>query len=180
MALKREAKQAIVVAVEEVLKTACAAVTAEYRSLTVAEMTNLRVKAREVGVYLRVIRNTLAKLALGEGEFSCLQPVLKGPLLFAFSLKEPGAAARLLRDFAKEHDALVVKHLAFEGQLLEAKSLNSIADLPTRVEAIARLMAVLQAPMQQLCRVLKAPQTQLVRGLIALKELKESKARASC
>lgn len=176
MALKREAKHAIVVKMEEIAKMALDVVTVEHRYLTVADLTALRVKAREQHIDIRVVRNTLAELALKDTIFACLCPVLKGPLLFAFSLKDLGSAARLLRDFAKLHEKLVIRNLAVEGQLLEAQALNNIANLPTRSEALSRLVAVLQAPLQQMLRVLLGPPTKLSRTLLALQDRKQAMA----
>jgi large subunit ribosomal protein L10 len=138
--------------------------------LTAEEFYNFRNEGRKAGVYIKMLRNRLASRALENTQFACLQPVLKGPILLAFSMKEPNSAARLLRDFSKKHENLVVKHLAFEGQLLEARDLGTMADLPSREEAIARLLAVLQAPLRKMLYVLSEPPAKFIRVLSAMKD----------
>lgn len=174
MTLRLEDKQAIVAEVGEVARNALSAITAEYRGLSVGEMSQLRVQARNSGVYLRVVRNTLARRALAGTEFACLQDTLVGPLLLAFSQQEPGAAARLIRTFIKQNEKLIVKALAFEGQLLAINDLDKLANLPTRDEAIATLMAVMKAPITKLVRTLAEPQAKLVRSLAALREQRQA------
>lgn len=174
MALNLEQKKAIVAEVAEVAKSALSAVIADYRGLTVAELNDLRVKARDSGVYLRVVRNTLAKRALENTEFSCLHESLIGPLVFAFSREEPSAAARLMRDFVKDHEILEVKALAIGGQMLPASELQTVAKLPSRDEAIASLMAVMQAPIAKLVRTLAEPHAKLVRTLAAVRDKKQA------
>lgn len=174
MTLKLEDKKAIVAEVGEVAGKALAVVTAEYSGLTVEQMTKLRVEARKKGVYLRIVRNTLARRALENTTFACLQEALVGPLLLAFSLHEPAAAARLIRNFAKDYEKLVVKALVFEGMLLGAKDLNRLADLPTRDEALAILMAVMKAPITKLVRTVAEPTAKLARTLTALSDQKKA------
>lgn len=156
-------------AIQEAAKTAHLMVVAEQR-LTAEEVYKFRNAGRKAGVYIKVLRNRLASRALEGTQFACMQTVLKGPILLAFSMQEPNAAARLLRDFAKKHENLVVKHLAFEGQLLGAQDLGTMADLPTREEAIARLLSVLQAPLRKMVYVLSEPPAKFVRVLSALKD----------
>lgn len=167
MTLKLEDKKAIVAEVGEIANKAVAVVAVEYRGLTVEQMTRLRVRARKAGVYLRIVRNTLARRAVENTAFVCLQEALVGPLLLAFSLNEPSAAARLMKDFAKEYEKLVVKALAFEGMLFNAKDLDKLASLPTRDEALSLLMSVMQAPITKLVRTLVEPPTKVVRALAA-------------
>lgn len=169
MTLRLEDKQAIVAEVGEVAKNALSAVTAEYRGLSVGEMSQLRIQARSSGVYLRVVRNTLARRALEGTDFACLQDTLVGPLLLAFSQQEPGAAARLIRAFIKQNEKLVVKALAFDGQLLAVNELDKLANLPTRKEAIARLIIVMRTPITRLVRTLTEPQARLERVLAAVR-----------
>ena len=135
MALKLEQKQQIVAEVNEVAASALSAVVADYRGLTVAEMTEMRSKARETGVYLRVVRNTLAKRAVEGTEYECLDETFVGPTLIAFSQEDPGSAARLVKDYAKEHDALEVKALSIGGELIDASQIDRVAKLPTLDEA---------------------------------------------
>ncbi|MBN2689970.1 MAG: 50S ribosomal protein L10 [Gammaproteobacteria bacterium] len=173
MTLRLEDKKAIVAEVNAVANSAISAVVADYRGLTVAEMTELRAKARETRVDLRVVRNTLAKRALQDTNFSCLSEVLTGPLFMAFSLDDPGAAARLLKKFAKEHDRLTVKALSVDGQLLAADQLTAVAELPTRDEALAMLMGVMIAPISKLVRTVAEPHTKLVRTVAAVRDSKQ-------
>ena len=124
MALRLEQKQAIVAEVNEAASTALAAVLSDYRGLTVAEMTDLRAKARQSGVYLKVIRNTLARRAVAGTDYECLYEALTGPTMVAFSRDDPGSAARLIRDCAKDYQALEVKALAIGGELLGPDALD--------------------------------------------------------
>lgn len=174
MTLKLEDKKAIVAEVEGVASKALAAVTVEYRGLTVEQMTRLRSEARKLGVYLRVVRNTLARRAVENTAFVCLQEMLVGPLMLAFSLNEPGAAARLIKNFSKEYEKLVVKALVFEGKLLSAKDLDRLASLPTRDEALSQLMAVMKAPVSKFVRTLAEPPAKLARTFAALRDQKQS------
>ena len=174
MTLRLEDKQAIVAEVGEVAKNALSAITAEYRGLSVGEMSQLRLQARSSGVYLRVVRNTLARRALAGTGFACLQDTLVGPLLLAFSQQEPGAAARLIRTFIKQNEKLVVKALAFDGQLLAVNDLDKLANLPTRDEAIATLIAIMKAPITKLVRTLVEPQAKLVRLFAAFRDQRQA------
>ena len=176
MALRLEQKQAIVSEVNEAAKTALAAVLSDYRGLTVEEMTDLRAKARESGVYLRVIRNTLAKRAIQGTDYECLNDAFVGPTMLAFSTEDPGSAARLIKDYAKEYEALEVKALSIGGELFEASQLDRVAKLPTRHEALAQLMSVMQAPVAKLARTLNEVPGKLVRTLAAVREQKQETA----
>jgi len=172
--LSLETKKAVVAEVHEVAKTAHSAVAAEYIGLTVAQMTNLRVQARNSGVYVRVVRNTLARRALEDTGFACMQEKLQGPLVLAFSKEEPGAAARVIKSFSKDNDKLVVKLVSVEGKLLEPTALDMLASLPTRDEAIAQLMSVLIAPVSKFVRTLAEPHARLVRTLGAIRDQKQA------
>lgn len=178
MALKLEDKKAIVAEVASVAKKSVSAIAAEYRGLTVSELTELRNKGRQNGIYLRVVRNTLARLALRETEFACLSEALVGPIVLLFSQKDPGDAARLVRDFTKDHEKLVVKALALSGQLLDAKQLKAVAELPTREQAIAMVMSVMNAPTTKFVRTLAEPVAMLVRTVAAIREQKQATAAA--
>ena len=167
MALRLEDKKTFVKEVSAVAGDALSAVAAEYRGLTVAEMTELRREARSAGVYLRVVKNTLAKRAIEGTEFECMSETLKGPLLLAFAKEDPGAAARVIKDFAKEHEALKAVSLSAGGQLMPASDLKKLADLPTLDQARAMLLGVLTAPMGQLVRTLAEPPAMLARTLSA-------------
>jgi len=174
VALTFEQKKLVVAEVSEVASKALSAVGAEYRGLTVDQMTAMRVKARESGVYLKVVKNTLAKRALAESEFACMSDVLTGPLVLAFSMDDPGAAARLMRDFAKDFAKLDVKAIALGGNLLEASALERVASLPTKDEAIAQLMSVMQAPVVKLARTLNEVPSKLVRVVAAVRDQKQA------
>ncbi len=174
MALNLEQKKEIVSELAEVAKNSISAIAADYRGLTVSEMTDLRAGAREKGIKLRVYRNTLARLALKDTSFECLKPALSGPIVLLFSQDEPGAAARLIRDFAKKNDQLEVRGLAIDGQFLEADQLKAVASLPSRDEAIAQLMSVMQAPVTKFVRTLNEPVAQFVRVMGQIRDQKEA------
>ena len=174
MPLNLEQKKVIVAEVAEVAGSAYSAVAAEYRGLTVEQMTELRAKARDSGVYLRVVKNTLAKRAIEGTEFECMQDGLTGPLVLAFSREEPGAAARLVKDFAKQHEKLVPKVVAFGGKMLDAGDLDRLASMPTREQALSLLMAVMKAPVEKLVRTLNEVPGKLVRTVAAVRDQKQS------
>lgn len=174
MALNLADKQAIVSEVAEVASRAISLVAANYRGLTVSQMTDLRSKARDAGVYLRVVRNTLARRAFDNTEFACVSEQLTGPLVLVFSQAEPSSAARLVRDFAKDHEALETKFLSIGGELLEAKQLDAVAKLPTKEEAIAKLLSVMQAPISKLAATIREPHAKMVRVFAAVKNSKEA------
>jgi large subunit ribosomal protein L10 len=160
VALNLDSKKVVVEEVAEFAAKAYSAVAAEYRGLTVTEMTELRKTARETGVYLRVVKNTLARRAVAGTEFECMQEGLVGPLLLAFSMEDPGCAARLISDFAKTHNKLITKVVAIGGQAYGASELDRLAKLPTRDPGIAMLMSVMKAPVGKLVRTLAAVKEQ--------------------
>lgn len=174
MALRFEDKKAIVAELTEVAGTAVSAVAADYRGLTVSEMTALRANARNAGVKMRVYRNTLARRAVEGTEFACLKEVLVGPIVLLFSTEEPGAAARILRDFMKASKALEVRALAMGGALLAANQLDAVASLPSREEALSKLASMFQAPVTQFVRTLKEPVAQFVRVMAAVRDQKQA------
>ncbi len=167
MALRLEDKKAVVKEVNAVAGDSITAVAAEYRGLSVAEMTELRSEARNAGVYLRVVKNTLARLAVKGTDFECMHDTLKGPLLLAFAKDDPGAAARVIKNFAKEHEALQAVSLSTGGQLLPASDLAMLAALPTLDQARAILLGVMMAPMTKLVRTLAEPSAMLARTMSA-------------
>lgn len=174
MALSLQRKKEVVAEVAEAAGDALSAVAAEYRGLTVSQMTELRSRARNDGVFLKVVKNTLFKRAVEGTEFECMREGAAGPLLYAFSKEDPGAAARLLKDFAKQHKALEVKLIALNGQLLPASDLERLASLPTRDEALAQLMGVMRAPIEKLVRTMNEPHAKLARCLAAVRDQKEA------
>lgn len=163
MPLSIEAKKALVAEVNSVAASAQSAVAAEYRGLTVDEMTRLRVAARNADVYLKVVKNTLARRAIEGTDFECMKTRLKGPLVLAFSRGDPGAAARVVKGFSKDHDKLIAVALSIGGRFYEGSELDRLASLPTLDEARATLLATLQAPMSQLVRTLVEPAAMLAR-----------------
>jgi large subunit ribosomal protein L10 len=167
MALRLEDKQALVEEVNAVAQSAQSAVAAEYRGMTVAQVTELRAKARNQGVYVRVIKNTLAKRAVEGTEFACLKEALKGPLILAFSREDPGAAARVVKDFAKTNEKLVTRAVAIGGALYGASDLERLASLPTLDQARAMLLGVFLAPAGKLVRTLAEPPALVARVLAA-------------
>ncbi|MCP5421215.1 MAG: 50S ribosomal protein L10 [Gammaproteobacteria bacterium] len=169
MSLSLAEKQAVVAEVAAVAAQAQALIASEYRGLSVGQLTELRYKARQNGVYLRVVKNTLAKRALQGTEFECIHPALVGPLILAFSTGEPGAAAKLLKDFTKSNERLVVKALAISGRMFPASDLERMASMPSREEAISLLMACMQAPLNKLARTLNEIPSKLVRTLEAVR-----------
>ncbi|WP_210397129.1 50S ribosomal protein L10 [Motiliproteus sediminis] len=163
MALGLEDKKAIVAEVQEAAQGALSAVIADSRGVPVAKMTELRKQARDNGVWLRVVRNTLARRALEGTDYACLNDKLVGPSIIAFSTEHPGAGARLLKDFAKENDKFELKGAAFEGAEVE---IGVLASLPTYDEAIAKLMSVMK----------EASAGKLVRTIAAIRDQKETEA----
>jgi len=174
--LKLEDKKTIVNEVADVAKQAVSLIAAEYSGLTVSQLTGLRKTARESGVYMRVVRNTLARRALEGTQFACMQDELVGPLVLAFSTDHPGAAARIFKDFVKDNEKLKVKALALDNQLLPASGLNTLASLPTRDEGIAQLMSVMKAPITKLVQTLAEPHAKLVRTIAAIRDAKQQAA----
>jgi len=178
MALRLDDKKALVAEVAEVAATAQSVVAAEYRGLKVAQMTSLRSKARSSGVYLRVVKNTLARKAIAGTQFECIGKSLKGPLVLAFSKDDPGAAARLVKAFAKDNEKLVATVLSLGGTTLPAKDLDKVASLPTRDQALGLLLGVLMAPITKFVRTVAEPHAKLVRTIAAVKDQKQASVQA--
>ena len=174
MGLSLEDKKAIVAEVASVAASAHSAIAAEYRGLSVASLTNLRAEARKNGVYIRVVKNTLARRAVQGTSFECMQDGFVGPMVLAFSLQDPGAAARVIQSFSKDNDKLVVKLVALGGKLLTPADLKAVANLPTRDQAISQLMAVFKAPVQKLVATMAGVPSKLVRTIVAIKEQKDA------
>jgi len=174
MALTLEEKKAVVAEVAEVAGTALSAVAAEYTGLTVEQLTGLRVKARAENVYLRVVKNTLARRAVEGTDFACMTDRLTGPLILAFSREDPGSAARIAKDFAKANDKFKVTMLAVGGELLEPSQIDRLATLPTRDQALSMLMSVMQAPVAKLARTLNEVPGKLVRTVAAIRDAKQA------
>ncbi len=174
MALRLEQKKDVVTEVAQVAASAHSVIAADYRGLTVSELTSLRAQAREQGVYLKVVKNTLARRALQGTTYECMDEGLVGPLMLMFSKEDPGSAARLAKNFIKENELLEVRMIAVGGELLEASALEKLSSLPNKEQAIALLMAVMKAPIEKLVRTLAAPHGTLVRTVAAIGEQKKA------
>lgn len=176
MSLNLEDKKAIVAELTQLASTSLSCVAADYRGLTVSQLTALRADARKAGVAMRVYRNTLARRAVKETSFACLNDALVGPLVLLFAREEPGAAAKLVRDFIKDNEKLEVRALALDGRLLGPDQLKAVASLPSRDEAIAQLMSVMKAPITKFVRTVKEPYAQVVRVMAAVRDQKKEAA----
>ena len=174
MPLNLEGKKALVEEVSAVAANALSVVAAEYRGLTVTQMTELRSKARDSNVYMRVVKNTLARRALAGTAFESMGTTLKGPLVLAFSQDDLGAAARLVKDFAKANDKLVTTSLSIGGEVLPATELDKVASLPTKEQALSMLLGVMKAPLQKLAGTLQAAPLKLVRTVVAIRDQKQA------
>jgi large subunit ribosomal protein L10 len=173
MALNLEAKKVIVKQVNSLASDAVSVGVAEYRGLTVEQMTNLRAAAIQANVSLRVVKNTLAKRALTETSCECVMPVLSGPVILGFSQEDPGAVARVFKDFAKENEDLIVRGLGVSGEFVDADQIKRIADLPTKDQAISLMMALMLAPVEKLARTLNEVPTKVTRVVAAVRDQKQ-------
>ena len=174
MRLTLEAKKEIVGEIAAVAADAPSAIAVEYAGISVTDMTRLRQAAREAGVYMRVVRNTLAGRALENTKFECMRDSLTGPLLLAFAHDEPGSVARVIRDFAKGNEKLVVRVIALDGKLLQPSDIGELASLPTKEQAISMLMGIILAPVSMLVRTLAEPHAKLVRTIAAVRDQKQA------
>lgn len=176
MAIRLEDKQQIVSEVNQAASSALSAVLADYRGVSVEDMTALRKNARENKVYLRVVRNTLLKRAVADTEFECIREVLVGPTILAFSQEDPGAAARVLKDFSKENDDFEIKALSVGGQLMDASQIDVLAKLPTLDQARSMLMSVMLAPVTKLARTMNEVPSKVTRAVAAVRDQKQDAA----
>jgi len=176
VALAFQDKKQIVAEVNETASNALSLVIADARGVNVTDMTALRKLARENQVQLRVIRNTLARRAFEETEFDCVNDALVGPSLFGFSMEDPGAAARLFKDFAKENEKFEVKALSVGGKLLDANQIDALAKLPTRDQALGMLASVMIAPVTKLVRTFNEVPTKVTRVVAAVRDQKQEAA----
>jgi large subunit ribosomal protein L10 len=175
LGLNLEQKKALVAEVSGKVAQAQAIVLAEYRSLEVGEITKLRAKARGAGVYFRVLKNTLARRAVSDTPFAGLAKHMVGPLMYGMSA-DPVAVAKVLNDFAKTNDKLVIKAGAMPDQVMTAKEVASLAGLPSRLELLAKLMGTMQAPMAKFAQTLNEVPGRFVRTLAAVRDQKEKQA----
>ena len=172
MALRFQEKQRQVEELAAAAADSVSLVAADFTRLDVQAMTELRASARANGVYLKVMKNTLIQRALQDTDYEVINEQLSGPTLLAFSQQEPGSAARILREFRKDHEHLQIRLIAIGGQVLDGKALDAVAKLPTRDEALATLMGAMKAPLTKLVQTLAAPHGKLVRTLAAVREQK--------
>lgn len=176
MALNLEDKKAIVADVNETASNAVSLVIADARGVNVVDMTELRKQARENNVDLRIVKNSLAKRAFEGTEFECIEGALAGPSLFGFSMEDPGAAARLFKDFAKTNEKFEVKALSISGQLLEKEQLDVLANLPTLEQALGQLVSVMIAPVTKLVRTFNEVPAKVTRVVAAVRDQKQDAA----
>jgi len=172
MALNLQQKKEVVAELANVAAKAHSMVAAEYAGLTVGQLTDLRVKARQSGVYLKVVKNTLMSRAVAGTDYECVKDALTGPLLYAFSKEDPGAAGRLIKDFAKANEKLVARVVAVGGQMYPGTHVEKLASLPTREQALAMLLGVMQAPITRLVRTLAEPAAKMARAVAAVRDQK--------
>ena len=172
MALNLTQKQEVVAELAEVAAKAHSLVAAEYVGLTVSQLTDLRKKARESGVYLKVAKNTLVSRAVEDTDYAVVQGELVGPLLYAFSQEDPGAAGRLIKEFAKANDKLKPRLVSIGGQKYPGTHVDVLASLPTRDEALSMLLSVMTQPATQLVRLLSEPASQVTRVINAAGQAK--------
>ena len=171
-----EEKKQIVSEVNQAAASALSAVLADYRGINVDKLTELRKTARENQVYLRVVRNTLLRRAIEDTDFDCIKEVLEGPTLLAFSNEDPGAAARVLKDFAKENESFEIKALSVGGELLDANQIDVLAKLPTMDQARSMLMSVMLAPVTKLARTANEVPSKITRAVAAVRDRKKEAA----
>ena len=176
MAINIEDKKQIVSEVNKAASSALSAVLADYRGVDVADMTALRKNARENKVYLRVVRNTLLKRAIAETELECIQEVLSGPTILALSNEDPGAPARVMKDFSEENDEFEIKALSVGGKLLEASQIDVLAKLPTLDQARSVLMSVMLAPVTKLALLMNEVPSKVTRAVAAVRDQKQEAA----
>ncbi len=175
MSLTLDEKKAVVAEVSEKLTGAQAAMLAEYRGLSVAQMTTLRRKAYDSKVYLRVVKNTLARRAVEGTSFECLKDQMVGPLAFAVSA-DPVAVAKILSEFAKDNESLKIKAGAMSGKLMSVDQIKALATLPGREQLLAQLLGTMQAPVQKFVQTLNEVPAKFVRALAAVRDAKASAA----
>ena len=172
MALSLEQKKAVVAEIASVATDAHALVVAEYAGITVEDFTEMRAEARKTGVFLKVAKNTLVKIAVKGTEFECVADSLVGPM--TFSQEDPGCAARLVKEYAKKNDKLVTKLVSIGGKMFDASELGRLASLPTKDQAISQLMSVMKAPVEKFVRTLAEPTVKMVRTIVAIRDQKEA------
>jgi large subunit ribosomal protein L10 len=176
MALNLDQKKVVVAELADVAASAHSLVVAEYAGLSVEQLTELRKKARQSSVYLKVAKNTLVGRAVKGTEFECVKDALVGPMIYAFSKEDPGAAGRLVKDFAKSNEALKAKIVAIGGNMYPGSHLDVLASLPTREQALSMLLRVMKAPIEQFVRTLVEPAAMVTRVVAAVRDQKKETA----
>jgi large subunit ribosomal protein L10 len=174
VALRLEEKKVVVTEVAEIAAQALSAIAVNYQGLTVDEMTEFRQQARDANVCVRVIKNSLARRALAGTEYECMTDGLIGPLVFAFSMDDPAAAARIIKEFSKDHPKMETSLVALGGKLYDSSELDRLSKLPTYDQGIAIMMGVIKAPIEKFVRTLSEPQSMLVRTLAAVRDQKQA------
>jgi large subunit ribosomal protein L10 len=172
MALSVEDKKRIVSDVKEMAAEASSLVLADARGLKVSEATELRSEAHKANVKFRVVKNTLVKLGLKDTSYQGIDDYLNGPTMLAFSYDEPGAAAKILKKFAKDNENLNIKGLSIDGMHLDASEIDRLATLPTFEEAISKFAGLLKAPLGKIASLMNEVPSKLARTLVAVKEQK--------
>ncbi len=173
MGLNLDDKKAIVAEVSAEIAGAQSMIVAEYRGLEVGDLTALRASARQAGVYLRVLKNTLVRRAVAGSPFAGLADKMVGPLIYGIS-KDPVAAAKLLHDFGKVNQKLVIRAGAMPNYVMDAEGVKALAAMPSREELLSKLLGTMQAPITQFVRTLNEVPTRFVRGLAAVRDAKEA------
>lgn len=173
MGLNLEEKKAVVAEVSAKVAEAQAIIVAEYRGLEVGNVTTLRAQARKEGVYLRVLKNTLVRRAVDGTPFEGLKGQMVGPLIYGIS-KDPVAAAKVLHEFSKSNDKLVIKGGAMANYVMDANGVKALATMPSREELLSKLLGTMQAPIAQFVRTLNEVPTKFVRGLAAVRDQKQA------
>ena len=173
MSLNLDEKKAVVAEVSAQVAKAQAIIIAEYRGLGVGHMTQLRAKARQSGIYFRVLKNSLARRAVSDTPFSGLSEHMVGPLAYGIG-SDPVAAAKVLHEFSKGNDKLVIKAGAMANHVISSSEIASLASLPSREELLAKLLGTMQAPVANFVRTLNEIPAGFVRGLAAVRDQKET------
>ncbi|MEE9424350.1 MAG: 50S ribosomal protein L10 [Methylococcales bacterium] len=174
MALRLEEKKIVVTEVAEIATHALSAIAVNYQGLSVGEMTEFRQQARDANVSVRVIKNSLARRALVGTEFECMSEGLVGPLAFAFSMDDPAAAARIIKEFSKDHPKMETSLVSLDGKLFDVSELERLSKLPTYEQGLAMIMGVMKAPIEKFVRTLSEPHAKLARTLAAVRDQKQA------
>jgi len=174
MPLNLDQKKELVAELAEVAAKAHSLVAAQHSGLTVSQLTQLRNKARTSGVFLKVAKNTLVRRAVEGTDFACVKDALTGPMIYAFSTEDPGAAGRLIKEFSKGNDKLQARVVAISGQVFPGSHIDRLAALPTRDQALSMMLSVMKAPIEKLVRTLIEPAAMVTRAVKAVADQKSA------